>query len=72
MGGGKGEGCFSYNYMHVSPFSSPPSEADTASRGEDFILLQFKISAQVSVIHVDTSHSVVIITGNEIMFLAIW
>jgi len=42
MGGGKGEGCFSYNYVHPSPLSSP-------ARGEDFILLQFKICVQVSV-----------------------
>jgi hypothetical protein len=41
-GGGKGEGDFFHNLIHPSPLSSP-------ARGEDFILLQFKISVQVSV-----------------------
>jgi hypothetical protein len=41
MGGGKGEGDFFHNLIHPSPLSSP-------TRGEDFILLQFKICVQVS------------------------
>jgi len=48
MGGGKGEGDFFHNLIHPSPLSSP-------TRGEDFILLQFKICVQVSVHKLDTN-----------------
>jgi hypothetical protein len=41
----KGEGDFFHNLIHPSPLSSP-------ARGEDFILLQFKICVQVSAIGV--------------------